>query len=304
MEQIKKNVKSLMERLDYPETAQSVFLEALDKIAADKMAVVWLNRLMTEYSENENCNYIRMLADFRALGNALGIHEQTSGMLLFLCLGERLRERFAERGIDESIYYNSLADLRYKLEECRLLYGRVGTFVASWNAGFFRMTRFGLGRLQFEITKIKDSFTVGGIDFPAQTSAIAIHIPRTGTKLDHGEVLASYRRAVEMFGDQFEGKPILITCSTWMFDPWHETVLSPTSNMMTFARDFKMIASGSYDTYEQVWRLFDKFYEGDPDALPADSSLRRAYIDRIKRGEPTGWARGVFIWRDGEIIND
>ena len=45
--------------------------------------------------------------------------------------------------------------------------------------------------------------------------------------------------------------------------------------------------------------------EGLTEAEAAERAvLRRAYIDRIKRGEPTGWARGVFIWRDGEIIND
>ena len=290
MEQIKKNVKFLMDRLDYPENAQSVFLKALDKIAADKMAVVWLKRLMTEYSENENCNYIRMLADVRALGNALGIHEQTSGMLLFLCLGERLRERYAEKGIDESIYYNSLADLRYKLEECRLLYGRVGTFVASWNAGFFRMSRFGLGRLQFEMTKIKDPFTVGGIDFPAQTSAIAIHIPRTGTPMDKESCDNAYAMAREFFKEQLGEKPIF-HCNSWLLFPENKQILPSHTNTYRFLSEYEIV-EWSYTVGQDLWRLFDTD-EKNPDRLPTNGSLRRCYVEHLKKGGRVGRGRGI-----------
>lgn len=304
METVKQNVKFLMDKLDYPENAQAVLMDALDTISANKVATAWLKSLIAQYDAGIDCNYKQMLADAEALGESLGIHQYASGMLLFLCLGEKLRERYAERGIDESIYYKSMSDLRYKLEECRIIYNVVGTFVASWYPGFFKLTRFGLGRLQFEMATRKTEFTVGGIHFPAGTRVINIHIPRTGTKLDHDEVLESYRMAAEMFASEFEDKPILISCTSWMLDPWHETVLPPTSNMIAFMRDFKIVGSGNYDSYAQVWRVFDKYYEGDVNALPADNTLRRAYADRIRRGEPTAWGHGVFIWRDGEIIND
>ena len=44
-----------------------------------------------------------------------------------------------------------------------------------------------------------------------------------------------------------------------------------------------------------MWRLFDCLYTGDPDSLPGDSSLRRAYIRRIREKIPTAWSQGVFI---------
>ena len=303
MEQIKKNVCDLMIKLDYPEDAQKEFSDVLDLIAADKVASAWLKHLVAQHDADMNCNYDQMRLDVKALGGALGVHDYTMEMLLFLALGDKLRQRYIEKGIDESMYYAAMADLRYKLEECRLVYGVNGTFVAFWYPHFFRMTLFAFKRLQFEIIQLKKDYEVGGIAVPAGTKLLNMHIPRTGTKLDHGDVLESYRQGAEFFADQLEGQPGVFTCNSWMLDPFHATVLSPNSNMVAFYNDFKIVETGFAKDYGGVWRVFDKRFDGNVDDLPADTSLRRAYIDRIKRGEPVGHARGIFIWKDGEIIN-
>ena len=38
-------------------------------------------------------------------------------------------------------------------------------------------------------------------------------------------------------------------------------------------------------------------YKGDPSALPQDTSLRRAYADRIRENKPLGVALGVWVYR-------
>ncbi len=301
MKAVRENIKKLMERLDYPWEATQALLRDFDRMTSDKMGAVWLSRLIARYDAGEMCEYEQMLKDIQELGRVTGVHEYSAGMLLYLCLGERLRLRYAERGIDESIFYNSMADLRYKLEECRLIHGRVGTFVAFWYPGFFRMTRFALRRLQFEIVTMKESCEVAGISLPENSKVINIHIPRTGTKLDHEEVLESYRMAAEMFADAFGDRPIVFHCQSWLLDPWHETVLSPGSNMLAFYHDFKIVKSGNYDNNNGLWRVFDKAYNEDIDAMPGDTSLRRAYIERVRQGQSTGWGKGVFIWRDGKV---
>ena len=275
MEPVKTQVTDLMTRIDFPIESQSVFLAALDCIGADKVATAWLGSLMAHYDKSEQCNYKQMLAEAVALGEAVGIHEYTISMLLFLCLGAKLKERYAERGYDEEVYYASMADLRYKLEECRLVKGEVGSFVASWFPGFFNLTRFALGRLQFELIKTAKDWTVDGKLLPAGSRVINMHIPRTGTRLDHALVEDSYRRAAAWFAEE----------------------LSPTSNMVTFYHDFEVVEWGTYDNYDSIWRFFDCPWTGNVDELPGDSSLRRAYIDLIRRGEPSGWGRGFFAWK-------
>lgn len=303
MQTMRSDIAMLMERLTFPAEAREVLLSAFDRVAESPVAAAWWNRLVARYEATEKCNYPAMIEDVRALADTLSIHRHTLEMLLFLALGKKLRARYAERGIDESIYYDSLMDLRYKLEECRLVHGTVGSFVSLWFSGFYTLARFALGRLQFEMTTLKAPYTVGGETLPEGSKAINIHIPRTGTRLYHDEVLASYRRAAETFADAFGDAPILFTCHSWMLDPWHAEVLAPESNMVQFLRDFALVERGDYDDYKEAWRLFDCLVGDDPDVLPADTTLRRAYVEKMRRGQPTSWGRGVFIWRDGKIFN-
>jgi hypothetical protein len=74
-------------------------------------------------------------------------------------------------------------------------------------------------------------------------------------------------------------------------------MLKDSSNILAFMNDYDLVASGEYDNYNEVWRLFDKNYDGDPSHLPTDSTLRRAYVDLISRGEKTGWGKGVFVFK-------
>ena len=103
--------------------------------------------------------------------------------------------------------------------------------------------------------------------------------------------------AAVFFKDTFKGIPTVFTCHSWLLYPWNLDVLSPTSNLRAFCADYKIIGTADYPNYDNAWRLFDCLYTGDASALPRDSSLRRAYADRIARGEPMGNGLGVFIYK-------
>ena len=293
---IKENISELMQRLEFPEDAQKVILSSVDKLLSDSSSYVKFSEIVAQYGKTVDCDYTKMLEETKVLCERHNIHEFTSNMILLLALGEKLRERYAERSIDEDIYYNSMADLRYKLEECRLVRKEVGTFVPGWYKGFFNLTRFALGRLQFEIVTLREECEVNGVHLPSGTKAINIHIPRTGTRLYHDTVEESYRLAAEFFADEFKDQPTVFTCHSWMLYPWNAEALYKGSNMVDFYSDFTIISHGDYDSYNEVWRLFDCLYEGDPNKLPADSTLRRAYVERMKEGKPLGWGHGVFVY--------
>ena len=286
------HICNLMERLKFPEDAQQELLGAFEKTVDHNVFM----ELQNQYAENEHCDYKGMLEKAVALGNELRIHPYTISLLLFLCLSKTLLEKYRSRGIDERIYYRSMADLAYKLEECRLVYGVNGSFVAYWFRGFFALTRFALGRLQFEIISTSEDFMVDGTMIPAGSKAINIHIPRTGTRLCHDEVLESYQLAARFFAKEFEEGNVLFFCKSWLLDPWNKTVLKPGSNLDQFCKDFEIVKAGCYEGYSDLWRLFDCQYTGDASKLPRDSSLRRAYADRVARGEPIGWGIGMFIY--------
>ena len=70
-----------------------------------------------------------------------------------------------------------------------------------------------------------------------------------------------------------------------------------------FYKDFKIVDFANYNDYNAAYLIFGSYYTGNVADLPQNTSLQRAYAGRIERGEPMAWGRGMFIYRDGEIIN-
>jgi len=54
------------------------------------------------------------------------------------------------------------------------------------------------------------------------------------------------------------------------------------------------IIDWGFNEGQDLWRLFDT-HEMNPDRLPSNGSLRRAYIEHLKRGGRVGWGFGVKI---------
>ena len=286
-------LNSLLEECAYPEGAKIELLYAYDRIVASSADA--LSVLLAEYDVSYNIDYEAALARMNEISDRSGVHEYTGALLLYLCYSRRLREYYYEAGIGDSVFLDTVLDLRYKLDECSLVKGVVGTFVAKWFSGFFKLERFALGRLQFEIIPFGAQYETQGIALTHDTPVINVHSPRSGARLDRDSVLESYRLAYEFYKPEL-GKTIAFVCSSWLLFPRNKELLKPGSNLLEFIGDFDIFASGEYDGYGEVWRLFDKDYDGNPNHMPADSSLRRAYIDLMKRGERTGWGRGVFIF--------
>ena len=291
---LKEQVSYYMQKLCFPEDAKADLSEALDKICQDGASFSAVSDIVATYAADFNCHFTPILEKVRELCKKQNVHTCAGELLIYLCLADVMRAHYRAKGYGEEMFWNALADLGYKLEECRLIYGINGSFVGRWFAGFFKLERFALGRLQFELMQLKKPGSYRGTTFPEGTTVINVHIPRTGTRLDHNEVENAYRMARNFFADAFPEGPVIFNCSSWLLYPWNLEVLSPTSNLRAFINDYEIVRSGDYDDYSALWRLFDCNYTGNPDDLPQDSSLRRAYAARVKRGEPTGYGVGFF----------
>ncbi len=286
---ILKNSKDLMQKLDFPNDVQEELLLSLEKLLLLPEFLEIVERYNTD-----NFDFSKNVDDIKRLAQSNDICEYTAYMLLLICMAPKLHERYIKKGIDDKIFYDTLADLRYKLEECGLLHGRLGTFVPQWYKGFFEMKIFALGRLQFELNHTWFDCTVNGVHIPKGTKVLSVHIPRTNTRLEHSLVIDSYRQAAEFFKEEFD-ENIIFICNSWLLYPWNRTILKDGSNLAQFYDDFTIVSSGEYHNYSEVWRLFDCLYDGNPDNLPCDTSLRRAFIERIKSCEPIGHGTGVII---------
>ena len=291
---MRKYLEEFMQECDYIKDDISELLSAYDKLKSS--CPDDLSALISEYDAGYDINYESALSRMKALSEKAEIHEYTGALLLFLCYTKRLRAYYNEAGIDDEIFLSSVLDLRYKLDECKCVYGIKGSFVAKWFSGFFDLTRFALGRLQFEIVDLGREYEKGGVKLEPDSKVINVHIPRTGTPLDRESTLKSYRLASEFFAPKL-GDTIAFVCSSWLLFPRHRQMLKLDSNLLAFMNDYDLVASGEYENYNEIWRLFDTNYNGDASHLPADTSLRRAYVDLITSGEKTGWGKGVFLYK-------
>ena len=278
-----------LDRFGYDTADVAVLLAAYDRLAQDAR---W-DEALGLYEADVGCDQSRVIALADEAAVAVGVHEYTAELLIFLCMSRRLKQEYEVRGWVDDIFTGSMLDLKYKLEECKLVKGIVGSFVASWFRGFFDLTRVALGRLQFEVVKFGHTYEKDGVVLTPESRVINVHIPRTGTPMRPVDCDEAFAWARAFFADEV-GDPCAFVCQSWLLYPAHEEMLSHESNVYRFMKRFDLICSGDSRNMGDLWRLFDTD-EKRWDKLPADSSLRRAYVERLKVGGRVGWGHGVYI---------
>lgn len=296
-------LQNFLDRFPYPQEAKATLLQGLDQILSNADAAQLLLAPIEAYKNGETVNFADALGQAGDAGKAAGVHEYTAKFLLFACLGEFLRLRYKEKGIDQSIWYDSMMDLIYKLNECHAVYGIWGSFVTFWFDRFFHMTRFALGRLQFETTAfyLTDSYSGHGCHWKhGEGELIGVHIP-SGKRLAYEDVLDSYRRAYQFYNHLTVDGLLPIICESWLLYDGLEEFLPKESNILRFKQDFEILKNVALPAFEDCWRIFDMQYTGDPATLPRNTSLQRRYADWISSGGVPGSGYGI-LWFDGEKV--
>ncbi len=276
-----------------PEDARQL-LEAYDRITADDAAGRLLVDALAAYEADISTDYqTEILERARRISELTGVHCFTADLLVFMCMTRHLRTVYADRGLDMQIYRDSVLDLKWKLEECKAVKGICGSFVAPWFCGFFDLSRFALGRLQFEIITTWQDYEKNGVRLQADKSrVINVHIPRTGTPLDKESCDKAYAQAREFFKEQV-GESCPFVCFSWLLYPENKSILPPHTNTYRFMSEYDIIGWEDNDG-EDLWRLFDTD-EKDPDKLPVDTSMRRCYVEHLKKGGKVGNGFGVRL---------
>lgn len=285
---------SFFEEFTYTLEDSAYFLNAYDVIASHTEAFALLNEALAAYAANEKLDYQEQIQKrAREIVNAVQLHPYTVDLLVYICMTRHLRELYAQRGIDMQIYRDSVLDLKWKLEECKAVKGIRGSFVASWFPGFFKLERFALGRLQFEIVTAQKDYQKNGVKIEKDVSrVINVHIPRTGTPIDRESCDASYAAARAFFADEV-GKNCAFVCCSWLLFPQNKSIVPQNTNTYRFLCEYDVVSWG-YNEGQDLWRLFDT-QEMNPDRLPTNSSLRRAYVEHLQKGGRVGWGLGFKI---------
>lgn len=216
-----------------------------------------------------------------------------------------LYETYKKFEISEELFFDTMKDFSYKLQECKNVYNTFGLFV-DWFFVFFELKAIALGRLEFDVKPFRyDEYSCGDITLKKNETVYMCHIPSSG-KLTVDLCMDSFQRAYEFFKPQLKGDVIPIISQTWMFyEPYVEKVFPEGSNLKKFANMFDIVESFSkgYD-FPNAWRVFNKDYNGNTKELPADNSLRKSFIKYIDEGGDSGIGYGILLYngKTKEII--
>ena len=295
-------VKNLIK--NYPEEASKAFSEIEMRLDSESDFGAAFDKLIEDYMINETIELDPALDAIDELAEEKGINKYTLDFVYIMNCTEILQKRYREKGIPEEIFADGVDDLRCKLLECIECEEVPGTFVAGWNNGFLKMRRFAYGRFQYEISTYDcdfDFITSCGKKLVKGDKFIAFHIPSSGVPLTDEVRLDSYKKAYPHFKDMFPDGKVVFGCHSWLLYPRQREFLPPHLNILKFMDDFEIVCWEERERFSSGWRVFGKDSDLPYDQLPRDTSLRKAYAERLCSGGKTGDGFGVIVF-DGEKI--
>ena len=289
-------IRDICEMLEFDAEAVAVFEETLKKIKSDKLLSAKLGEATEDYFYGNGEVHTALLGE---IAEKTGIHEYTVHMAFLLHCAAPLKDRYKAEGLSDELYLDTMRDLRYKLDECRNMYGLWGTFVFSWFRRFYLVERFKLGRLQYERIPFQYSEYKGILK--EGDTVYNCHIPSSGP-LTEESVMASLKEAYSFFRDELKNGIMPVYCSSWLLYPPTVALYSEGSNLKKFYECFDIITTAEKPDNPDFWRMFYKEYTPEVlDAVTPRTSMQRAFLGYLKAGGTMGSGKGVILF-DGEKI--
>ncbi len=211
---------------------------------------------------------------------------------------EAVRAHHRGRDIDEAVSERTLTDLGQQVWVHRQTFGTAGLHTQRWLRTAWGGGLLWLGRLQFELRRfVPESLEpVSNHPVPSEQQAgqwvLSVHIPQTGP-LDPEAVDASFAMAQRVFASRYpEHAATAFHCASWLLDPCLPELLPATSNLVRFQRRWELLPGGSDADADALFFVFHRRFDSprpggpelDLDALPQETTLQRAVVERLRAG--------------------
>jgi len=283
-------ITDIATRLEFPDEAILYFEDCLNT-ARKYENVMDLFRISQEdfFTGEEHVyqSYLQKISDIT------GINRYSVDMLFLLISAERLHNDFSKNGYGDGLFYELMYDLCYKLYECKNLYGIWGTFVLQWFRNGYRLNRFKLGRLQYQIGECPVENYKGIVK--KGEPIYYIHIPSSGP-LEFDDVIKSLRDAYKFYSDKLIDGKLVLFCESWLlYEPIFKDY-NENSNIKRFYNLFDIVKNIDDVNNSDFWRVFNIEYSKEAiDKINADNSLKTVVLNHIKNGGTMGEGLGVLI---------
>ena len=297
MAETKEQMTDLMETIQLPEEGIRQLLDAREQLEKEghwDVIVQTAEQVMT--ADGELSVLTKTLAKTEGREETFGVNRYLLDALMLFCCWEEVKVRYEKQGLPMDVFDKSLEDMKWKMLECYEIHGVYGNFVGHWYDGFFNLTRFGLGRLQFELRPFegKEDCEVDGVQIHPGDTVINMHIPSAGPMKP--ELLDdAFARAEVFFKEHFPKDYTVFGVESWLIDPDLVRIL-PEGNMKAYADRFHLVAAEKSETiFPDGWRVFGAEWKKKPEELPRKTGLQRAIADYLQQGGKLGSGYGIFV---------
>ena len=293
--------KLLMDKICFPEEAKVFFVSLAERIVScgneekfDAIVDDYVSDKINTYETDD-----RLIP----LAKESGDSYYSYWMLLLLLGAERAKSLYDARGVSDEVFYDTFADLKYKLIECHNVYGIWGTFVASWYRHFFRCNLIKFGRLEYEDAVYNDDtpFVLGDLTVKKGDRIFGLHIPSSGEPFTLEERLKSYKMAYDFYTRETGSKYLVCNCGSWLLYSGYAEVFPEGGTVRDFMRDFKLLFSNDTEGFDSAWRVFGNVDNLKIEDYPEDTRMRRAFKKHMLDGGTSGYGVGRLVF-DGERL--
>ena len=297
MTETKEQMTDLMVTIQLPEEGIRQLLDAREQLEKEghwDVIVQTAEQVMT--ADGELSVLTKTLAETEGREETFGVNRYLLDALMLFCCWEEVKVRYEKQGLPMDVFDKSLEDMKWKMLECYEIHGVYGNFVGHWYDGFFNLTRFGLGRLQFELRPFegKEDCEVDGVQIHPGDTVINMHIPSAGPMKP--ELLDdAFARAEVFFKEHFPKDYTVFGVESWLINPDLVRIL-PEGNMKAYADRFHLVAAEKSETiFPDGWRVFGAEWKKKPEELPRKTGLQRAIADYLQQGGKLGSGYGIFV---------
>lgn len=254
--------------IDYANINDDLKTKLSDLAFKDEVAFL---RLCRDYSEGITTD-LSFYSDIMRLAAALKASEFTF-------------EKYRAKGIDETIFYDTLSDIGIWCREN----DNKGLKNYQWIKNHVSFELFKLGRLQFQIYKCKNpTLNYSKLPFKYGDYVISVHVPACG-KLDIKECEESLASAINFFAKYFpELRWEYFFCESWLLYNKNSEFMDNNSNIIRFSKLFDINYSINYEnqTFERVFGINNlPVFKSQIKKLPENTSLQKSAKEyKLKKG--------------------
>ncbi len=277
------------------------YLASSGEIIIDEHTYDLVHVIDTFYETDFSVEAIEPL--LKAIADKSKVDLYTVNFVFLTVASERMLEEYILKGYGETLFWETIMDIKYKLYECQWVKGVLGNHVIAWYPIFYRLDIVKLGRLEFEKVKFpKESYEKNGVSIKEGDDVYFIHIPSSGPLTEELRY-DSYKRAYEFFSKEIGDGPLICICESWLLYEDNRKIFPSRLNIVKFLDDWDINYNEVNETNSEAWRIFGVDYSGDVSLLPRETTLQKSMIDWFEKGHKMGQAFGVLVFDGEKIIN-